>query len=44
MIELKRIFLSKIICILIKEHAGSASSAIGVEDGFSFKKGRMMRT
>ena len=32
------------MCIPIKEPAGSASSTIGAEDGFSFKKERMMRT
>ena len=40
---MKMIFLSKIMCIPIKEPAGSTLSTIGAEDGFSFKKGRVMR-
>ena len=32
------------MCIPIKGPAGSASSTIGAEDGFFFKKERMMRT
>ena len=39
-----RILLTKLMWIRIKEPTGSASSTIGTEDGFAFKKRRMMRT
>ena len=42
--RVKNDFFSKIMCIPIKEPAGLASSTIGAEDGFCFKKEMMMRT
>ena len=39
-----RIVLTKLMWIRIKEPTGSASSTIGAEKDFAFKKGRIMRT